>query len=627
MLISLNKVSYSIGSKRLFEEVNLVIDRNERICLIGRNGAGKTTLLKLLQGAIQPINGEVISPSELRISQLEQTLPENCDILVGDFIKQGLALLQKLIDEYFSISNQSTIDTQEMERVQAKIEAGGGWNVDQQIQSVCSELGLDHQRKMSELSGGWRRRAALAKALVNCPELLLLDEPTNHLDLNTIEWLENRVRQFKGTVVFITHDRFFLQKMATRIVEIDRSKLISYTGDYASYLRYKEHLDEVEDEQQTLFNKRLGREEIWLRKGVKARGKRNQGRVRNLEEMRDESQQRIKRQPIARFRIAESSEISGRKVIEAHNLGYRIDSENWLFKNFDLKIGRGDRIGVIGNNGVGKSTLLQLLLDERKPDEGVVKRGTNLFKGYFDQNQSLLNLEKTVAYNVNNGSDYIENNSAKTHVVGYLKGFLFSSEQALEKAHYLSGGERNRLLLARLFAQPSNLLILDEPTNDLDIQMLEVLENELKRYSGTIIVVSHDRQFLDKVVDRVLVFEEDSSLTMHAGGYSDWVLKGRTLKTLDEDSEQKLKKSVQSPVSKEKKKLGYREQREWDALPNNIDALEKKIQSLSKEVASDYFIALSFEDQKPILESLTTAQKSLNDHTERWLELAEVIGL
>ena len=407
---------------------------------------------------------------------------------------------------------------QKMVDLQASIDAAGGWQLDQQVETIISQLELPGDARLEDLSGGWQRRVALGKALVSQPGLLMLDEPTNHLDIATIEWLEHRVRGYLGAVIFVTHDRSFLQKLATRIVEIDRGKLLSWPGNYNKYLALKEKANEDEDTANALFDKRLAQEESWIRQGIKARRTRNEGRVRALHAMRSERDKRIKRQGKAKIQISEAEE-SGRKVVEARSITHGYGQET-LLRNFNIKIMRGDRIGLIGNNGVGKSTLLKILLGQITPDTGSVKIGTNLVTGYFDQVRRELEWDKTIAENVGNGKEYIKVNGRDRHVVGYLRNFLFSAKRAMTPVSHLSGGECNRVLLAKLFTQPNNLLILDEPTNDLDVEMLEVLEQQLVEYQGTLIVVSHDRDFLDNVVTSTLVFEEDGNVVEYPGGYS-----------------------------------------------------------------------------------------------------------
>jgi ATP-binding cassette subfamily F protein uup len=474
---------------------------------------------------------------------------------------------------------------------------------------------------MNELSGGWRRRVALAKALVQKPDLLLLDEPTNHLDIATIKWLEDRVYSYPGAVIFITHDRAFLQRLATRIVEIDRAKLISWPGNYEDYLRRKEKALEDEAAANARFDKKLEEEEAWIRQGIKARRTRNEGRARALLKMREERAQRVS--PEARARIyIEEAERSGRKVIRAKNVSYRYGEEP-LIEGFSIKIMRGDRIGLIGNNGVGKTTLLRLLLGQLEPQTGTLKHGTNLEIGYFDQLRQTLDLDKSVAYNVGEGRTYIRLNGKDRHVVGYLKGFLFSPKRSQTPVKALSGGERNRVILAKLFTRPANLLVLDEPTNDLDIETLEVLEEKLCDYSGTLIVVSHDREFLDNVVTSTIVFEEDGRIQEYVGGYSDWVRHGKRLAEIDNPYEtgERKRRAAERRRQRPATKLSYMDQRELDALPAEIEELEAAVAALQETVADPGFYSQDGDAVRETLERLTDTEAELEKRVDRWAEL------
>lgn len=627
-LIRLDDISIEFGDVPLLTHANFTVEPGERICLIGRNGAGKSTLLKIITGQIIPDSGEIHYRQHLRISQLEQALPTAIDRKVSDVVREGLADQQALIDQFNELAQQ-TMDKQglkELEQLQAQIDAGGGWQVDQQVETIISQLDLPANKTLAELSGGWRRRVALGKALVSNPDVLLLDEPTNHLDISTIEWLEHKVRGYQGSVIFITHDRNFLQKLATRIVEIDLGNLVSWPGSFQNYLVLKEKAIEEEETRHALFDKRLAEEEVWIRQGIKARRTRNEGRVRSLEAMREQREQRAKRQGKAKISV-ETSEQSGRKVIEARSISHGYAGEQ-LINNIKIKIRRGDRIGLIGNNGVGKSTLLKILLGQIEPDEGSVKLGTNLEIGYFDQIHRELETDKTIAENVGNGKEYIKVNGKDRHIIGYLRNFLFAPKRAMTPVSALSGGERNRVLLAKLFSQPSNLLILDEPTNDLDVEMLEVLEEQLMEYQGTLIIVSHDRAFLDNVVTSVLVFEEEGQIQEYIGGYSDWANRGKELKIadtqdhpsghiVDHDTTLQAKKTPKS-------KLSYKFQRELDALPKLIDKLETELAILQEQTGNPDFYNQLFTETQPILDSLEEKQHTLDTASERWVELEEM---
>jgi len=626
-LLRFDEVSLEFGEQKILTEAAMTIGAGERVCLIGRNGAGKSTTLKLISGELEPDRGEITRHSNLVISQLAQTLPEAMDLPVHDVVRSGLVDIEKLLEEY-KCRSKADLDRQgmlELEALHAKIDAHEGWHIEQRVDTVVSDLSLPADKKMNELSGGWRRRVGLAKALVQKPDLLLLDEPTNHLDIATIKWLEDRVYSYPGAVMFITHDRAFLQRLATRIVEIDRCRLTSWPGNYGNYLRRKEKALEDEATANARFDKKLGEEEVWIRQGIKARRTRNEGRSRALMKMREERAQRVSRDARARIHI-EEAEQSGRKVVRAKGVGYRYDDEP-LIEGFSLKIMRGDRIGLIGNNGVGKTTLLRLLLGQLEPQAGTLKHGTNLEVGYFDQLRETLDLEKSVAYNVGEGRTYIKLNGKDRHVVGYLKGFLFSPERSTTPVKSLSGGERNRVILAKLFTRAANLLVLDEPTNDLDIETLEVLEEKLCDYAGTLIVVSHDREFLDNVVTSTIVFEEDGRIQEYVGGYSDWVRQGKRLAVTDNpyEAEKRKREAAERRKLRQPTKLGYKDQRELDALPAEIEDLESVIAGLQQDVAEPGFYAQGNETAQAKLRELANAEKLLEQRVERWSELESLV--
>ena len=622
-LLVLDDISLDIGDLPLLRHASLALEANERVCLIGRNGAGKSTLLRIITGEQQADAGEIRRKQGLRTSQLEQALPETLDLPVHEYVASGLAHLRSLIDDYErrSAAGLDRPGMRELEELQRRIEAEGGWNPDKQVERVLSELKLPPEKLLSQLSGGWQRRVGLARALVSNPELLLLDEPTNHLDLEGICWLEDRVRGFRGTVLFITHDRAFLQALATRIVELDRAELTSWPGDYENFLRRKEEALEAEERERELFGKKLDEEEAWIRQGIKARRTRNEGRVRALQALRAEAAERDRFKPQDKARInIEEADASGRKVIELHNVHHGFGGEN-LIDGLSLKIMRGDRIGLIGNNGVGKSTLLRIMLGELEPGGGTVKHGTNLQVGYFDQLRRHLDPGRTVAETVGDGRDYILVNGKERHVIGYLRGFLFSPKRAMTKVGALSGGECNRVILARLFTQPTNLLVLDEPTNDLDVETLEVLEDRLVEYRGTLIVVSHDRAFLDNVVTQVLVFE-NGSVRRYIGGYSDWARRGGRL-TVRESPGAAAAQSRPAAVKPQAAsgKLSYKVQRELDLLPGRIEALETEVESLQARIGEPDFYTRPFPEVQPVLDQLAARQAELETAVERWAEL------
>jgi len=625
-LINLDAVSLEFGERVLLREASMQIEAGERVCLIGRNGAGKTSLLRLIAGEIEPDSGRIQYAAGLGISQLRQELPTELERTVSDIVTDGLASLRDLIADYRRRAGDKPNDRElrELASVQQQIEARGGWNIEQQVQTMLTTLDLPAERTLGELSGGWRRRVALARALVSQPDLLLLDEPTNHLDLDTIAWLENHVFNWPGAILFITHDRAFLQRLANRIVELDLQRLTSWDCDYRTFLRRKEQALQAESEAQQRFDKKLAEEEIWVRQGIKARRTRNEGRVRALETMRVEAAARIKREAGAHIAIDEAEQ-SGRKVIRLNNVscGY---GGTPVIRDLTLTVQRGERIGLVGNNGVGKSTLLRLMLGELQPIQGTVKLGTHLEVAYFDQMRRDLDPRKTVAEIIGDGREYITVNGKQRHVVGYLRGFLFPPKRAMSPARVLSGGERNRALLARLFTRPSNLLVLDEPTNDLDVETLEVLEARLAEYAGTLLIVSHDRTFLDNVVSSILVFERDGAVRRYAGGYSDWLRQGRELAVRDTQSDSARSASQEDTTptgTPAPQKLGYREQRELDQLPEIIEQLQQQLDELTARCADSQFYTQPHTATAPVLDELEQVRRKLEARTERWLELEE----
>ena len=622
-LLRFDDVSLEFGDQLILRDAELAIEPGERVCLIGRNGAGKSTTFKLISGQLEADRGEITARQDLIVSQLEQTLPEAMDLPVTEVIRSGLTQIEALLDEY---ARRSRLDLdknglRELEELHAKIDAHDGWHLDQRVETTITDLNLPADKKMNELSGGWRRRVALARALVQKPDLLLLDEPTNHLDIATIRWLEDRVFAYPGAVMFITHDRAFLQRLATRIIEIDRGKLTSWPGDYANFLRRKEKALEDEAVADEKFDKKLAEEEAWIRQGIKARRTRNEGRVRALMQMREEREQRMTRESRARIHIDEAEQ-SGRKVIRARNISYSYGDEK-VIENFSIKIMRGDRIGLIGNNGVGKTTLLRLLLGELAPQTGTVKLGTGLEIGYFDQLRQELDLDKSVAYNVGEGRTYIRMNGKDRHVIGYLKGFLFTPKRCEMPVKALSGGERNRVILAKLFTRPANLLVLDEPTNDLDIETLEVLEEKLCEFTGTLIVVSHDREFLDNVITSTIVFEEDGRVQEYVGNYSDWARRGHKLAVTDNPYEREKRKREAAERRRDRKpnKLSYKDQRELDSLPSEIEQLEAAIADLQADIAAPDFYSQEAELVQRKLQELSDSERRLEARIERWSEL------
>jgi ATP-binding cassette subfamily F protein uup len=623
-LMRFDAVSLSFGDQIILAEADLMIESNEKVCLIGRNGAGKSSCLKLITGQHEPDDGKIERPSLLRMSVLEQNLAEESAQPVSAFVREGLSEQLARIRRFQTLSEQ-TGETRAMLRdvevLEREIIAGGGWDIDTQVQYVMSQLDLPADKRMHELSGGWRRRVALARALVSNPELLLLDEPTNHLDISTIEWLEREIQRYAGAVLFVTHDRSFVERVATRIVDIDRGKLRTWPGSYADYVRQKSKANAEEDQGNRQFDKKLAEEEAWIRQGIKAREHRNEGRVRALEALRDERAQRIARPRTARIHINESEDLSGRKVIEASNITHGYGGKP-LLEGFSLRVMRRDRIGIIGNNGVGKSTLLRILLGELTPEHGSVKIGTNVRVAYFDQLRRELDTTKTIAELIGEGRDYISIDGRKKHVIAYLTDFLFSAKRARTRIAALSGGERNRVILAKLFTQSANLLILDEPTNDLDVETLEALESRLCDYQGTLLVVSHDRRFLDAVVTSTLVFEADGTVKMHAGGYSDWARLHRQLALGDEapPGVPDEKATAVKPKAASRK-LSYKLKLELESLPDSIEDLESRIAALHAEVSTAEFFTQPRERTQARLASLATLETELEQAMRRWAEL------
>ena len=622
-LLRFDDICLDFGELTILRNARFAIDSGERVCLIGRNGAGKSTTFKLITGELEADRGKIARGANLVVSELSQALPEAMDQNVHDVVRSGLAEIQQLLDEY---RRRSSLELdreglQELEALHSTIDAHDGWHLDQRVEETMTDLDLPAEKKMHELSGGWRRRVALARALVQKPDLLLLDEPTNHLDIATIKWLEDRVYSYPGAVLFITHDRAFLQRLASRILEIDRGALTSWPGDYDNFLIQKEKVLEDEAAANARFDKKLAGEEEWIRQGIKARRTRNEGRARALQKMRADRAERVAQDDRARIHI-EESEQSGRKVIRARNVSYGYGDQP-LIENFSLQIMRGDRIGLIGNNGVGKTTLLRLLLGQLEPQTGTLKHGTNIEVGYFDQLRESLDPEKSVAYNVGEGRTYIKLNGKDRHIVGYLKGFLFSPKRSTTPVKALSGGERNRVILAKLFTQPANLLVLDEPTNDLDIETLEVLEQKLTEFGGTLIVVSHDRQFLDNVVTSTIVFEANRRIQEYVGGYSDWLRQGHALAETDSPFAASERKQIAAERRRQRKptKLSYKDQRELDQLPAELEQLEARIDALQQEISEPDFYAQDHARVQSRLGELADAQARLESRIDRWSEL------
>jgi ATP-binding cassette subfamily F protein uup len=623
-LLSFDRVSISFGRHALLEQASLQIDAGERVCLIGRNGAGKSTLLKIVDGEVVPDAGEVWRQPGLAIARLSQDLPGEEDATVYDVVATGLAAVGRLLAEYHHVSLAVADDEsmlKRMEVLQHEIEACDGWRLGQRVDHMLARLELPPDTRIGALSGGWRRRVALAQALVCDPDLLLLDEPTNHLDIELIQWLEDQLLELRGGVLFVTHDRALLTRLATRIVELDRGVLTSWVGDYPTYLAKKAAALEEEARHAALFDKKLAQEEAWIRQGIKARRTRNEGRVRALVALREERAQRREVEGKARLTL-DDGRTSGRLVAEAKDASFAwSESESPVVRDFSQRIMRGDRIGLIGPNGAGKTTLLRLLLGQLAPSSGSVRQGTRLEVAYYDQLRGALELEKTVIENLAGGREYFEVQGQRRHVIGYLQDFLFSPDRARTPMKSLSGGEHNRVLLARLFAQPANLLVLDEPTNDLDVETLELLEELLIEYRGTILLVSHDRAFLDNVVTSTLVFEGDGHVQDYVGGYTDWLRqRGRP----EAVAVKPVKAAKPAPKAKPAK-LGFKETRELAEAPAKIESLETEQSELVERLSQPDFYKSDAAEQAAVHARIAALTAELEAAYARWSEL-EALG-
>lgn len=628
-LMRVSDLALSFGPHVILDQANFQLFKGDRVCLVGRNGAGKSTLMKLMEGIIQADGGSIWSRPSLVISRLEQELPKANEETVLQVVASGLADIAQLLEDYdrLAITEMDDAGLKKLERLQHEIEAKDGWNIQQRIDQVLSRLDLPGDKAMSSLSGGWRRRVALAKALVTSPDVLLLDEPTNHLDIETIEWLEKQLLDFNGAVLFITHDRALTRRLSTKIIELDRGKLTMFQCGYDSFLVEREHMLEVEQQQNALFDKRLAQEEVWIRQGIKARRTRNEGRVRALEKLRDERSQR--RNVIGGAKIAvEAGRTSGKLVAELQQVGFAFEDQS-LFDNLNFNVLRGDKIGLLGPNGVGKTTLIRIILGELAPTSGSVKLGTKLEVAYYDQMRDQLDDNKTIVDTVGQGRESITINGKTTHILSYLSNFLFSPERARTPLKALSGGERNRVQLACLFSTPANILVLDEPTNDLDVETLELLEAVLVDFTGTVLLVSHDRDFMDNVVTGTLAFEGHGKVLEYVGGYQDWLRQGGQFDFSDKLTGRVA--SVPAPVpsvapavaTSNTRKLSYKEQRELELLPNQIEVLEGQQQQLQEQAAAADFYQQTHEVTTGHMQQLAKLSTELELCVERWVELSE----
>lgn len=632
-LIRISKAQLAFGTHALLNNADAVIESGERVCIVGRNGAGKSTLLKVLDGQVILDDGEINQLGGLKISRLEQDPPKGASGTVFDYVAQGMPEIANLLIDYHHVSNELQTECTDqllnkLERLSNKLEAADGWRFDSRIQLVLTKLELSPDAKLESLSGGWLRKVALARALVSEPDLLLLDEPTNHLDMTSVMWLEQFLKDFKGGIVFISHDRAFIRAIATRILDLDRGKLISYPGDYATYLEQKAHDLKVEESQNALFDKRLAEEEAWIRQGVKARRTRNEGRVRELKQLRNERKQRVDQVGKTDFNI-ETADRSGKLVFEAKHLSHAF-KEKTIVSDFSTLVIRGDRIGLVGPNGVGKTTLLKLMFGDLAPDSGETKQGVNLEFAYFDQYREKLDEEATVQDNVAEGKQEVMMGGRSRHVLGYLQDFLFPPARARTPVKALSGGEKNRLLLAKLFLKPSNILVLDEPTNDLDIETLELLEDIINQYQGTVIIVSHDREFIDNTCSSVWAFEGNGKVTDIVGGYSDYEAYVSYLAEQEKQAVQPAAKKVEkqpTPAAKpaaKTNKLSYKLKLELEQLPNKMEQLEADVEAQQNVVGDPDFFKQDSDITTKALNHLAQLESDLEAAFERWEELEEL---
>jgi ATP-binding cassette subfamily F protein uup len=625
-LVSLKDVRLAFGGPELIDGVSLQIERRERVCLVGRNGAGKSTLMKIISGEITPDEGEVIGEQGLRIASLDQEVQQDLAGTVFEIVAAGLGSMVDLLQKYHSVSlrlaNGEAGAIAELEQIQHQIESSGGWQIQQRVETVLSRLSLDPDAQVADLSGGNKRRALLARALVNDPDLLLLDEPTNHLDIASIGWLEELLLDYHGSILFITHDRKFLQTLATRIIELDRGRLTDWPCDYTTYLTRRQAELDAEAAHNVLFDKQLSREEAWIRQGIKARRTRNEGRVRALEEMREKRRARRTQTGSARM-VLNEAERSGKLVLEAKGIGCFYEGRHF-FRDFSMTIIRGDKIGIIGPNGSGKTTLLKMLLGLMEPHSGSVRRGTRIEAAYFDQHREQFDDKRSVMDNVADGSGYVTVNGKTRHIIGYLQDFLFPPERARSPVKVLSGGERNRALLAKLFTKPSNVLVMDEPTNDLDTDTLELLEEMLMEYEGTVLLVSHDREFLNNIVTSTIVFEGDGRLEEYVGGYDDWLRQRRPESPVQTEKTAKPKKPR---LRQERPRiLTFKEKRELDALPALIESLEAVRDGLFEVLASPEFYQQEDSRISETKERLEELEKEITESYGRWEFLESIMN-
>jgi len=626
-LISMSGAWLSFSDAPLLDNTEIHIEDNERVCLVGRNGAGKSTLLKILGKEIPLDDGRVIYEQDLIVARLQQDPPRNIGGTVFDFVAEGVAEQAEHLKAYHAISHLVETDPSEknltrMAQIMEILDHQGLWQLDSRISEVLLQLGLNGDAELSSLSGGWLRKAALGRALVSSPRVLLLDEPTNHLDITTIDWLEGFLKEFQGSIVFISHDRSFIRNMATRIVDLDRGKLVSWPGNYDLYLLSKEEALRVEELQNAEFDRKLAQEEVWIRQGIKARRTRNEGRVRALKALRNERSERREVMGTAKMQVEEAVR-SGKIVFEMEDVNYQVGGKV-LVRNFSAQVQRGDKIALVGPNDCGKTTLLKLMLGQLKADSGRVHCGTKLEVAYFDQHRAELDPERTVMDNLAEGKQEVMVNGRSRHVLGYLQDFLFHPKRAMTPVKALSGGERNRLLLAKLFLKPSNLLILDEPTKDLDVETLELLEELIDGYQGTVLLVSHDRQFVDNSVTECWIFEGNGEISTFVGGYYDAHHQRATAKPIRQVAAEQNKPAAEKKAEQPKKpaaKLSYNLLRELEQLPQRLEQLEAEIEALQAQMSDADFFTRPHSETQQVLTALAAAEGALEEAFARWEEL------
>jgi ATP-binding cassette subfamily F protein uup len=632
-LIGIRDLCWGFGDPPLLENITLQIEKGERVCLVGRNGVGKTSLLKLLNGEILPDSGDIWKQQGITVSVLEQDVPSGFDKTIFDVVAGGFGEKGRTLGEYHRICRKLETAgdggfsklTKIQDALRHQLDAGNGWELLRRVESILSRTGLDPEKKFADLSAGLKRRALFARALAQEPDLLLLDEPTNHFDINSIIWMEEYILRNVTTLLFISHDRVFLKKIATRIIELDRGRLVSYDGDYETYLKRRQAAVDAEERQNGVFDKKLAQEEIWIRQGVKARRTRNEGRVRALKAMREARRSRRSKIGSVRLQVQEGDR-TGKLVIEAKDVSFSL-GEKIIVRNFSTVIMRGDKVGILGPIGVGKTTLLRILLKEITPDTGRIRHGTHLEIAYFDQLRHQLDTRKTVRENIGEGNDFIVFNGKKRHVISYLQDFLFSPERCRTPIHVLSGGEKNRLMLAKLFANPANVLVLDEPTNDLDVESLELLEEVLFEYSGTLLIVSHDRAFLNNVVTSTLAFDTEGQVGEYAGGYDDWLLQRPKPEKLPASEKKGDKKTKPKPKSSKTRKLGYNETQELKDLPQKIDVLEADQKSLYETMSDPDFYKMTKGEMARAKSRLAEVEQKIEAAYLRWEELESIATL